>query len=104
MAQSRAEREAIFKAKRGVASGTYYEMRTKATKAGISPKTFDALADKRDYTTAKNIAIQARTDLDVARFNALNVLGVVPRDMALSDLAATIDYDLLSAAFEWWYH
>jgi len=39
-----AAREAAFRAKHGMSSGAYYEMRRKAARGGIEPSNFDKLA------------------------------------------------------------
>lgn len=115
MARSRAEREAAFRAEHGVSSGTYYEMRRKAASAapggpgykgqGISGKTFDAIARESGYNKAKEIAQQARTDLEGARFQALIHAGApVPAGMAFSDFDSSMDYDWIPDDFDWYYH
>lgn len=85
-------------------------MRRKAADEGISPKTFDKVANTSGYAAAKSVAITARTDLDAARYDALVESGIVPRgraggvpanDLEWADLYD--DYDIPDD-FDWWYH
>lgn len=104
IAQKRAGREREFKAFRGVSSGTYYEMRRKATARGISPKTFDAVATESGYTNAKTVTQIAEDDLEVARYTAAIDMGLISGDMAFSDFDTALDQAAIPDDFDWWYH
>jgi len=102
--EQRASYERQFKAQHGVSTGTYYTMRRAAAARGISPKTFDKVAQRESYTTAKQVAIQARTDLQGARYNAAVHAGVIRSDKALSDFDSSMDAADIPDDMEWWYH
>lgn len=56
----RAAREAVFRARHGVSSGTYYRMRRQAQATGITGQAFDKLAKQQGYATAKGFTVAKR--------------------------------------------
>lgn len=67
MARTRAEREADFRARHGVSSGTYYSMRRNAVARGLDPKDFDKIAAKGDYDAAKTVTRIARDEAQTGK-------------------------------------
>lgn len=100
----RREYEQRFRAEHGVSSGTYYQMRRNAASSGISPKTFDKVAQAGGYSDAKLVATQARTDLDHARYTAAKLTGAISSGLAFSDFDDSMDAADIPDDFDWWYH
>lgn len=94
-------------------------MRRNAAAAGISPKTFDKLAQTGGYSTARNITQTARvgryrdsrtgeirhkqSSIQAARYNAAVTLNLIPSSVSIADFYdADFDYDFPDD-FDWWY-
>lgn len=79
-------------------------MRRAAASSGISPKTFDKVASRAGYSEAKQVAVQARTDLDGARYSAGVKSGAISSGLSFSDFDDSLDYADIPDDFDWWYH
>lgn len=79
-------------------------MRRNATERGISPKTFDSVAQAGGYRDAKLVATIAKTDVEQARYTAAILTGIISSDVAFSDFDDALDLADIPDDYDWWYH
>ena len=104
IARKRAARERSFKASHSVSTGTYYEMRRKASARGISPQTFDAVVAGSGYKGAKTVTQIAKDDLKKGRYTAAIGMGLISKDVAFADFDTALDQAAIPDEYDWWYH